>query len=197
MQTMNAVKMAHHILLDKLATAKCVVDATAGNGNDTLFLARNTCDQAVVWAFDIQEAALVKTERLLLANSLSGKVRLILDSHANIGKYIDDSIDVAMFNLGYLPGYGHEITTQPYFTLIALQQILNRLSVGGLVSLVAYPGHSTGYDEHIELQKVFCEMPQNVYTVGCWSMVNHVKCPPVLYVIEKVRSEAREGSASR
>jgi SAM-dependent methyltransferase len=196
MQTFNAVKLAQQLLIEKVNTAQCVVDATAGNGKDTLFLAKNSCKDAVVWAFDIQQAAIMKTKQLLSTHNLLNKVKLIVDSHTNIGSYMTGNIDVAMFNLGYLPNADHKITTELQSTIIALRQILSILSVRGIISLVTYPGHQAGYWEQQAVQEHLKSLSPEIFTVGCWSMINHVNNPPILYVVEKTRSEACESVAS-
>jgi 16S rRNA C1402 N4-methylase RsmH len=196
MQTFNAVKLAQQLLINKINTAKCIVDTTAGNGKDTLFLATNSCKDAIVWAFDIQQSAIIKTKQLLLTHNLLNKVKLIVDNHANINSYITGNIDVAMFNLGYLPNADHKITTELKSTITALRQILNTLSVGGIISLVTYPGHPEGYCEQQAVQEHLKSLSPEIFTVGCWSMINHINNPPILYVVEKTRSEACESVAS-
>lgn len=197
MQTFSAVKLAQQLLINKLNTAQCVVDATAGNGKDTLFLAKYSCDNVIIWAFDIQQVAILKTKQLLDIHNLTNKVNLVVDSHINITSYINMQIDVAMFNLGYLPNSEHSIATEYHSTIVALQQVLSLLSVGGVVSLVAYPGHEQGYYEQQAVQEFLGSLPAKLFTVGCWSMINHVNNSPILYIVEKVRSEACESFASR
>lgn len=50
----NSIQIAHLLLKEALKNAKIIVDATAGNGNDTLFIAQNATDEAKIFAFDIQ-----------------------------------------------------------------------------------------------------------------------------------------------
>ena len=54
----NSIQLAHCLLKDRLNEAKIIVDATAGNGNDTLFLAQNALNNAQIYAFDIQKEAI-------------------------------------------------------------------------------------------------------------------------------------------
>ncbi len=187
MQSYNPTRLAHQLLESKLSNAECAIDATAGNGKDTLFIACNTPKNAIVWAFDIQEAAITNTKEVLTNHGYENKVKLICDNHANIGAYIHEAIDVAMFNLGYLPGAPHDITTQTQSTIAALRQVLNLLSVGGAISLIAYIGHLAGQYEHQEVRKLLSSLPADSFTVGCWEIINHNKNSPILYVVEKVR----------
>jgi len=181
----NAVGMAHQLLLPKVRTATCLVDATAGNGKDTLFLALNSLPQAKIWAFDIQQVAVDKTRQLLVCHGVADKVQLILADHCRIPFYVNQPIDVAMFNLGYLPGHDHSLTTMPETTEAALLAVLKLLAPGGVVTVVGYPGHPTGTQEVQMLEKILPSLPQSSFTVGCWKMLNQINNPPLLYIIER------------
>ncbi len=196
MVALNAVPMAHQFIRPKLATASLVVDATAGNGKDTLFLAENSAATTAVWVFDIQQQALTKTEMLLSRHKLTDKVRLVLDSHANIADYIDQPVDAVMFNLGYLPGGDQAINTSPATTILAITQSLQLLAVGGVITIAAYPGYEHGRLECHAVHEYLTRLSQKDFTIACWSMVNQKNNPPVLYVIEKIRGEQLEGSTS-
>lgn len=56
------LEMAHDFLAEVVTQDDIVVDATMGNGHDTLFLAKLAKQ---VYAFDIQEQALEKTQERL------------------------------------------------------------------------------------------------------------------------------------
>jgi tRNA1(Val) A37 N6-methylase TrmN6 len=185
MIAVNAVKMAQQLLLPRVRTADLLIDATAGNGNDTLFLAVNSQLEAKIFAFDIQPAALEKTNELLASHNVAGKAQLLLTDHAHLAQYIDRQIDVAMFNLGYLPGQDHNITTKPASTLSALTAVLRLLSIGGVVSIVVYPGHLTGKLEAQLLLEFLPSLAQKVFSIGCWQMMNQIHNPPLLYIIER------------
>lgn len=196
MAVVNATKMAHKFILPQLENATLVIDATAGNGNDTLFLAKNSSAETTVWAFDIQPQAIANTRLLLANHGYLNKVRLILDNHANITDYINQPIDIAMFNLGYLPGGDHSKNTCPETTLQAVERILQLLTVGGLLTIAAYPGYEHGKTENVAVHQFLTTLPQQAFTVASWTMINQVNSPPVLYVIEKRRSELLESSTS-
>lgn len=187
MQTLNAIRLAQELLLPKVACAHCIVDGTAGNGKDTLFLAQNSPEHGMVYAFDIQESAIEKSRKRVIEHHLENKVQLILDSHVNIRTYISSPIDVAMFNLGYLPGNCHETMTMADSTIRALTDVVGQLSVGGIISIVAYPGHQHGQEENQAVRSYVMTLPPEQFTVVCLDMINHGKQPPILYLIEKVR----------
>ena len=188
MQMLNAVNIAHKLIHHCVIQANHLVDATAGNGNDTIYFMQNSPDTAKIYAFDVQKEALQHTDQKLQSMNKGEKVKLILDSHANMDKYISDEIDAAIFNLGYLPGGNHEITTTAESTLQAVQVSIRLLRVGGVIAITAYPGHENGSREYRSLIDFLTKLPVRNYTVGCWSMMNHADTAPVVYLIEKVRS---------
>ena len=103
-----------------LKNGDTAVDATCGNGHDTLALAKMGAGK--IYAFDVQETALKNTERLLTEENISlNNIHLILDSHANMCNYIKEIVQVIVFNLGYLPSADKSITTSASSTIDAIQ----------------------------------------------------------------------------
>ncbi len=193
----NAVQMARQLLADNLPGARCVVDATAGNGRDTLFLAEKTAPQAAIWAFDIQTSALANTAKLLAEHGLAAKVRLVSECHSRIQRHIREPVDIVMYNLGYLPGGDHALATAPATTVASLAAVLPLLAPGGLISIVAYPGHPPGRIENEAVRSLLATLPQSEYTVGCWSMLNQKNDPALLYIIQRIRGDLRENPTPR
>lgn len=187
MRLPSAVAVAHHLIGQALPKARIVVDATTGNGKDTLFLAEKSPENAIIYAFDIQRQALESTEELLSRHGLNHKVKYILDSHANLREHITQPIDIVMFNLGYLPGGNHSITTQAESTILALKQCAELMSVGGLMTVTAYPGHSEGFRENSFVEEFIGSLQQPNYAAACWKMINQKNQPPLVYVVEKRR----------
>lgn len=134
------------------------VDATAGNGYDTVFLARCAGRGGRVLACDVQAAALEATRARLKAEGLADRVYLVLGGHEHLNRWLavppdDDSggtsppLAAAMFNLGYLPGSDKRVITRPSTTLTALEALLPRMAPGGVISLHIYTGHEGGAEE--------------------------------------------------
>jgi methylase of polypeptide subunit release factors len=180
----NVLNLAKQAILPVLEQAKVVVDATAGNGNDTLFLAEHTAAAAQIYAFDIQAAALAHTREKTAA--YAGRIEYILDSHENIDSIVHSSIDVAVFNLGYLPGDEHNVTTQTASTLAAVRKVLARLSCNGVCVIAAYPGHAAGALEAAALDEFLSALQVKEFTAGCYRLLNHRQTAPYIYVVEKV-----------
>jgi hypothetical protein len=188
------VTMAHRLIEPRLKLARCVIDATAGNGNDTLFLAGSSPADAVIWAFDIQRQALQNVRELLCRHGLEHKVRLVNECHSKVALHIRQPIDVAMFNLGYLPGGEHGLITQAQTTTAAIRQTVALLSKAGIISVVVYPGHPGGSEEHETVRDYIRHLPGKQYKVACWSMVNQREDAPLLYIIEYLGGGAGESN---
>lgn len=187
----NSIQLAHCLLKDRLVEANIIVDATAGNGNDTLFLAQNAKSKAKLYTFDIQEQAILNTKKLLIENKNNinlplENIKFIHDSHENINNYIQAKIDVAIFNLGYLPGGDHEFTTKNDTTLKTIDKILNVLNINGYIAIVMYPGHEEGLKEYQAIKLFVKDLPKKAFTVGWYKMINHNLNAPALCWIEKV-----------
>ncbi|WP_019317064.1 class I SAM-dependent methyltransferase, partial [Streptococcus mutans] len=93
------IELSHDFLSQVLDKNSIAIDATMGNGNDTVFLSHLV---KKVYAFDVQEQALIKTREKLEQLNIKN-VQLILDGHQTINKYVTEPIRAAIFNLGYLP----------------------------------------------------------------------------------------------
>lgn len=145
------IPTAHERMRSLLRPGDAVIDATAGNGQDALFLAECIQPGGKLWAMDIQAAAIQATqERLAKAGKLEGST-LIQANHADLLSLIPRAfygkIKVIVFNLGYLPGGNKACITLPHSTLSGLSASLSLLATGGLVSIMVYPGHKGGAAE--------------------------------------------------
>ena len=122
-----------------------VVDATAGNGHDSLFLAKLVGRDGFLHAFDIQEKAIESTRSLLKKNDLGGEnIMLHCASHSRMGEWVSPGVKAVMFNLGYLPGGDKELISREEETIPAIRMALELTVPGGIVSVVCYPGHAGG-----------------------------------------------------
>lgn len=121
---------AHYLLEETIQSGEKVIDATCGNGNDTLFFSKLVGENGHVYAFDIQDQAIANTRKVLINNNCSN-VSLIHDSHERILDYFpkdkNEEIAGAIFNLGYLPRSDKTVITTPDSTVTAVDAILNRL----------------------------------------------------------------------
>ena len=163
----------------RIKNSDICVDATCGRGNDTLFLAKTS---KKVYAFDIQKEAINASKELLKDYE---NVIFINDSHENVFEYVSEDINIAMFNLGYLPKGDKSITTKSPSTINSIDAILKRLAVNGIVSVVCYPGHQEGYIESKELLEYLREINQKDYDIIRYDFINQINNPPYCIVIER------------
>lgn len=151
MTTLSLVQKAHAALSEILADGDIAIDATVGNGHDTLFLARKVGERGTVYGFDIQEAALDTAYRRLQEEGLERRVSLYHAGHEVMAVVLPESVHgrvkAVMFNLGYLPGGDKQRTTGLNTTVAALEQALLLLAAGGVISVLAYTGHPGGREE--------------------------------------------------
>ncbi|WP_166820339.1 class I SAM-dependent methyltransferase [Thalassoroseus pseudoceratinae] len=147
---MRLTQLAQQRIGEVLPTGGFAIDATAGNGHDTLFLARRVGPGGGVVAIDKQSVAIEKTRERLASNSIEN-VQLILGDHADLKELIanaaETGVDAVMFNLGYLPGGDETQTTGTASSLQAIDAAIQVLKPHGLLSVVAYPGHPEGERE--------------------------------------------------
>lgn len=155
------------------------IDATCGNGHDTYILAE-LADE--VYAFDIQEQAILKTKERVKAFS---HVHVIQDSFTRFQAYVSDPIDLIVFNLGYLPGSDKQITTTVKELSASLQAMLGQLSASGRVVIVAYPGHAEGRAESSWLQETLRQLDNSSFRSFRLYHMNGPNDPPELYIIER------------
>lgn len=148
------VSQAQRWIAERIKPGEIVVDATAGNGSDTIFLAQSVGSEGKVYAFDIQSSAIENTRLRLISAAETedlAPVELLHSGHENMASGIPSEhhrqISVIMFNLGYLPGASHDVITKPATTLSALSTSIQLLRSGGILTIVVYPGHEGGDQE--------------------------------------------------
>ena len=162
------------------------IDATMGNGNDTLLLAQLCGESGKVLAFDIQEQALTATRKKLSTEHAPENYTLLLESHTNMSKYAEpDSISCIVFNFGYLPGGDHALATKGETSIQALTQALSLLKKGGMISLCIYSGGDTGFEEKEKILEYIKGLPGREYTVIVNEYYNRKNCPPMPVFIFK------------
>lgn len=181
----NAVEISKKICELKLKDGDIAVDCTMGNGNDTAFLCSLVGENGRVYAFDIQENAIVNTRNKLLKLNLLERAELIFDGHENVDKYIKENVKLVIFNLGYLPKGNHEITTKMETTVAAVKKCLNILELNGIILLVIYHGHKNGKEEKEALENFTSHLNQKEYNVAKLSFTNQINNPPELICIER------------
>lgn len=165
-----------------------VVDATLGNGNDTLFLAQEVGMSGKVFGFDIQSLAIEKTTHRLKEQGLLNRVSLFQAGHEHWEQHIPlehkHQIQAVIFNLGYLPHGDKTIITKPITTLQAIQHACEWLSPGGIITIALYTGHEGGQDEADHVVSFVSQLPSKQFQVMWQRVLNRMQAPSLI-VIEK------------
>ncbi len=162
-----------------------VVDATMGNGKDTLMLCELVGESGSVVAFDVQPQAVANTQVRIDEAGYSARCRLICDGHQNVIKYINYPLDAAVFNLGWLPGANREITTMVKTTLKAVSALMQLIKKGGIITICAYPGHEEGTNELNALKSFLEALDSKQWSVLHKAYINQPNCPPQLFVLQR------------
>lgn len=181
-------KRVHEFIKPLLDIGDFAIDATMGQGYDTLFLHQQVGDKGLVIGFDIQEKAISMTQELI---GKTNSVQYIMNSHEYINDYlpiIDNQVrkpKVIMFNLGYLPGGEKTITTEVAVTQKSIIISLDILANNGLLSVVTYPGHEEGAIEDEEISQLFSQLPSKQYEVILILNHNRSNKAPKHYLVYK------------
>ncbi len=183
----NSLGQSHDIIRGVVKKGDSAIDATAGNGNDTAFLAELVGETGRVYSFDIQREALQKTAALLDKRGLSERVSLIRDGHQNMDRYVSGNVKAIMFNLGYLPGGNHSIGTRAGTTIRAVEKGMGLIAVGGIISIVVYYGGDSGFDEKELFMRYIQGVDCRCFKVMKTEFVNQPNCPPILVCIERLK----------
>jgi len=178
-----------HLALSKtLNEGHIAIDATAGNGHDTLFLAQHIGLSGHVYAFDIQQQALQSSQKLLGEHRCNTPVTWLCTGHENLLKHIMPNhhghIQAITFNLGYLPNSDKSTTTHGESTLTALQAGISILAVEGIISILAYTGHEGGRKE-TEIVKTWAKNLDYRFEVSIYIPENTRTSPPEWIYIKK------------
>ncbi|WP_163536614.1 class I SAM-dependent methyltransferase [Gracilibacillus sp. YIM 98692] len=180
------IPYAHTILREVVDKGEIVIDATCGNGHDTLFLSQLVGHTGKVFGFDIQEQAINQTKNHLQHHQCHN-VQLILDGHEQVKHYVSEEIAGAIFNLGYLPKGDHSIITKPKATIQAIQALITLLKKKGRIVLVVYHGHTGGAEEKQALLDYCTQLDQQYFQVLQYQFINQVNNPPFILAIEKIK----------
>lgn len=206
----SLTKLAHSIVRRAWRGGDKVLDATAGNGYDTLFLL-DLAGQGNVTAVDIQPQAIEATRRRLgerakdvclkeadHAEELERQCAVLgLDSleFLEAAPYPPrDGYGAIMFNLGYLPRSDRSVTTAAATTVRALSASLRLLRAGGVLTVIAYRGHEGGVAESIAVRD---------FAAACRGFrVDEIvgdeldPASPVLFVFRRLECPSNPGNSS-
>lgn len=187
MKLERVIQYAQTLMRMAIEKGDIAVDATAGNGHDTVFLAELVGPDGYVYSFDVQKEAVDATLLRVLDHAYEDRVRVLHRGHETVDEFIDKEIGAAIFNLGYLPGSDHSIVTKANTTVQAIEKLLKLLKVGGMLVLVIYHGHEGGKEERDEVIRFVSSLPQKYVHVLRYEFINQKNDPPFIIALEKVK----------
>jgi 16S rRNA C1402 N4-methylase RsmH len=190
MKVEKILPFTRNLLSKAVKNGDFVVDATVGNGYDTLFLAELVGESGRVFGFDVQEQAILATQERLKQNGLLERVSIFHTGHEQLGKTIPSEfhgkITGAVFNLGYLPKSDKSIFTRPETTLAAIEQMFSIMAPEGIIVLVIYHGFPEGAVERDALLSYCQQIDQKTAHVLKYQFINQQNNPPFIIAIEKI-----------
>lgn len=177
--------LAADYLRSVLTEGDRAIDATVGNGHDTAMLCRLVGEAGHVYGFDLQEQALDATRKRLKGERLEKRATLWCMGHEHMGEMIREPVRAAVFNLGWLPGGDHQVTTRTETTMTAVKQALKLLSPGGMLVICVYPGHPEGKRERKALEEWMTSLPAREFNVLAHCFLNAGDDAPRCYGIQR------------
>jgi hypothetical protein len=191
MKFRKAVTWSHMIIEEILCSGSIAIDATAGNGHDSLFLCERIGSSGHLYSFDIQEQAISATRSRLVQHQIPAeRYTLIQENHSNMNSHIPPhhrgNVQAIMFNFGYLPGGDHDVITQVDTSLAAVAESCEILAAGGRMTLTFYTGHTGGLIEAQTIQNYLTHLPPQKFVVLQYQFMNLPNNPPYVFAVEKV-----------
>ena len=177
----------HHFIEDHVKPGDICIDATMGNGNDTVLLSRLTGEQGKVIAFDIQQMALDHTREKMDKENCPLNYQLLLKSHEKMAEYAEENtVSCIAFNLGYLPGGDHGKSTRADSSIRAIETGLSLLKKKGLMTVCIYSGGDSGFEEKDEVLSYLKQLDSQKYLVIISEYANRPNHPPIPVLIVKM-----------
>ena len=181
----NARHLAADYMTRSIRHGDHVVDATMGNGKDTLFLCELVGEEGHVYAFDVQDEAVQRTKERVAEAGFESRTTLLLAGHETMAEHVKKPVQAVMFNLGWLPGAEHIVTTKTDTTLTAVRAAAELIAPGGIVTVCIYPGHEEGTKELSALLEYAAALDVRRFNVAHHRFINASSQTPQLILIQK------------
>lgn len=187
---LSLTQVAHQYLQSVLQAGDLAIDATAGNGYDSVVCAQCIQPGGELHFIDCQAQAITATEqRLAQIQGLQCRLIPRLGDHAQVLARLQARFTgrakAIIFNLGYLPGSDKRIQTQAHSTRCALEAAQQLLHPKGLMLVTAYRGHPGGQEEADCVAQWMEQAVQNGAQASCHSPENTRAIPPQLWCYQR------------
>lgn len=187
------IDLAHKHWKSLVKPGDLVIDATCGNGHDTLVLAQLalTSDSGKLYACDVQKEAIVSSEQMLLGKLgrvIMDKVQFIHGCHSCFPEEIKpNSVKLIAYNLGYLPGGDKTKTTQTETTLQSIKKAQEVIQDGGVISITCYPGHPEGKREEEHILQFSSALDPKQWSCCSHRWSNRSNAPSLLLIQKRMK----------
>jgi len=183
--------LAHHYWTTLVHFGDTVIDATCGNGHDTLKLAQLALDdnQGLVIGIDLQKQSLDATKSRLmeqLSPAQWQRVQLICSCHTSFPELPVQSVRLIVYNLGYLPKGDKSKTTVVKTTIESLQAAFPLIMPGGVICITCYPGHEEGEREEKAVLDFVQNLDPHEWCCTYQQWVNRQKAPGLLLIQRRI-----------
>ena len=181
---MRLTQSVHIRLKEILKAGDSVLDATAGNGHDSLHMAELIGPLGTLVAIDLQTKAIENTRNKLASKDYLARCKLLQGNHAEVLKQLNGTFKAIVFNLGYLPGSDQKLITEISSTIGALNEVPRLLDTNGLLFVTTYRAHKGGLPESDAVN----DWMQKAQKTHNWSVIkietqtSSEKLPPILWV---------------
>jgi hypothetical protein len=178
------LELAHQYWEKILQPGDWAIDATSGNGNDTLKLAQILASNGTIIGIDIQEEAIMRTQALLkskLTSEALTRIHLHCQSHTDFPIIASSHpIRLVVYNLGYLPKGDKSRTTLTTSTLESIHKALNLVMPGGAISIMCYPGHEEGAKEEKAIIEEVSQLSSHLWSASHHRFINRLASPSLI-----------------
>ena len=183
---------AAEIVEGALQDGACAVDATLGNGHDALRLCEQVGQNGVVYGFDIQPEAVERSAARIAEAGLADRAKLICAGHERMAEFVPaESADAVVFNLGWLPGAAHAVTTRTETTLAAVNAALGILKEDGVMTVCVYPGHAEGAREREAILNWARGLDPARFDTMLKCYLNQNNDPPLMIAVKKNKTRKK------
>ena len=188
------LSLAHGYWKEHLRPGDLAIDATCGNGYDTVALAKLLLEDpnSFLIGLDIQPMALESTSSLLnkeLPSLFLQRILLHRLCHSEIRSIpLPHAPRLVVYNLGYLPGADKSLTTQTETTLKSLKEATNLIADDGAISVMCYPGHAEGMREEKAVLGWAEGLDPKKWQVSYHRWLNRPASPTFIWVLKVVHT---------
>lgn len=186
----SPLELAFNFWKKLLCSDDLVIDATCGNGYDSLKILP-LIPNGFLYSLDIQQQACQNTLNKL--KTQFSNFEIFCQSHETFPEKIKPySTKLIIYNLGYLPKGNKEITTNKNSTIQSLNNSLNLLAPSGAISVMCYVGHNQGFEEEKEVVKWASELDKTDYLVTYHTLVNRLNAPRLCLIQKQQTSQKHQ-----